>query len=98
LRTLAFSGTRQSSYSFPSLDSCNHGSWVDLQKIRQALSGKKRGDQAAPEHMRCVDQSTVSTWRATLDVMEAIDGKCEISHLSSFWPSHATEIARAYRR
>jgi hypothetical protein len=73
-------------------------SWVDMQKIRQALSGKKRGDQAALEHMRCVDQSTVSTWKAICDAMEAIDGKHSISNVSHCQPSHVAEIARAYRR
>jgi hypothetical protein len=48
--------------------------------------------------MRCVDKSTVSKWVATCDVAEAVEGKVAISQLLSFQPSHAYEIARAYRR
>jgi hypothetical protein len=75
-----------------------HCSWVDMLKIRDALSAGNRGDQAALEHMRCVDQTTVSDWKAICDVLTAIDGKHGISHVSSFQPSHAKEIARAFRK
>jgi hypothetical protein len=73
-------------------------SWADMQKIRQALSNGRRGDQKRLELMRCVDKSTVATWRASSDVLDATDGKVEISQLSHFQPSHAVEIARAFRR
>jgi hypothetical protein len=73
-------------------------SWADLQKIRQALSNGRRGDQKRLELMRCVDKSTVATWRAAIAVLDAIDGKVEIPQLSHFQPSHAVEIARAFRR
>lgn len=73
-------------------------SWVDMQKIRQALASGERGDQARLEKMRCVDQTTISTWKAACEVLEAIEGKHEISHVSSFQPSHATAIAQAMRR
>jgi hypothetical protein len=48
--------------------------------------------------MRCVDHSTVSTWRAVCDVLDAIEGKGSISNLSNFQTSHAAEIARAIRK
>lgn len=73
-------------------------SWVDMQAIRQALANGERGDQARLEHMRCVDHSTIATWKAACDVMEAIEGKCDLSHISSFQPTHAREIARAFRK
>jgi N6-adenosine-specific RNA methylase IME4 len=75
-----------------------HCSWVDMENIRQALAGKARGDQVQLERLRCVDHSTVSTWRAVCDVLEAIQGKCSISNFSHFQPSHAAEIGRAFRR
>lgn len=66
--------------------------------IRQALSGGEHGDQARLERMRCVDHSTVSRWKAVIDVLEAVDGKRALTHVSTFQPTHAVEIARAYRR
>src|SRR5579859_3435604 len=75
-----------------------HCSWVDMIKIRQALSNGSRGSQAMMERLRCVDQSTVSDWKAICDVVDAIDGKHGITHLLSFQPSHAKEVARHYRR
>jgi N6-adenosine-specific RNA methylase IME4 len=73
-------------------------SWADMQKIRLALSNRRRGDQKRLQLMRCVDKSTVATWRAAIAVLDATDGKVEISQLSHFQPSHAVAIARAFRR
>jgi N6-adenosine-specific RNA methylase IME4 len=75
-----------------------HCSWVDMQKIRQALANGERGDQARLEQMRCVDQNTVSSWQRCVDVMSATEGKVQISVLSHVQPSHAVEIARHLRR
>lgn len=75
-----------------------HCSWVDMQKIRQALASGRRGDQAHLEHMRCVDKRTVSTWKAACDVLDAVENKVQISGLSEFQPSHAYELARAFRK
>jgi hypothetical protein len=69
-----------------------------VQKIRQALSGKKRGDQAALEHMRCVEKSTVSRWKKICDALDEIDGEVEISQLSHCQPAHLEEIARRCQR
>jgi hypothetical protein len=68
-----------------------------MAKIRQALSGGKRGDQARLGHMRCVNVRTASTWKAIADVLEVADGIVSISRVEHFQPSHAAEIARAYR-
>lgn len=73
-------------------------SWVDMQKIRQALANGERGDQSQLEHMRCVDQTTVSTWQAACDLLNEIDGKYDLSHVSAFQPTHAREIVRALRK
>src|SRR5579871_758488 len=73
-------------------------SWVDMQKIREALAAGKRGDQARLEMMRCVDQTTVSTWKAACEVLDAIEGKHDICHVSHFQPSHARILARAIRK
>ena len=73
-------------------------SWVDMQKIRQALSAGARGDQKALKAMRCVDKSTVSMWQAACDLLDAVDGKVELTQLSSFQPTHAVEIARHFRK
>jgi N6-adenosine-specific RNA methylase IME4 len=75
-----------------------HCSWVDMLKIRQALAGKARGDQAWLERSRCVGHSTVSGWRSICDVLEAIDGKRRLTDVSHFQPTHAEEIGRHYRR
>jgi N6-adenosine-specific RNA methylase IME4 len=75
-----------------------HCSWVDMQKIRQALANGEHGDQARLEHMRCVDHSTVSAWKAVCDLLDAVDDKRLISNLSTFQPSHAYELARVLRR
>src|SRR5262249_13070462 len=75
-----------------------HCSWVDMSAIRLCLSAKKRGDQRALTRLRCVDKATVSSWRAVYDVLDAIEGKVEISQLSHIQPSHALELARHYRR
>jgi N6-adenosine-specific RNA methylase IME4 len=48
--------------------------------------------------MRCVDQTTVSAWKAACEVVGAIEGKYDLSHVSTFQPTHAREIARAFRR
>lgn len=73
-------------------------SWVDMQKVRASLSNGKRGDQKALEQMRCVDHSTISRWKAACDVLGAVDGKCAISHISTFQPSHAQSLAREFRK
>jgi hypothetical protein len=69
-----------------------------MQKIREALAAGERGDQARLEHMRCVDKGTVSAWKAAADFLDALDGKVGISQLSSFQPSHATEVVRAFKK
>src|SRR5262245_41924922 len=46
----------------------------------------------------CVDQSTVSTWQAALDVAAVVQEKHEISHFSHLQPSHACELARHFRK
>jgi hypothetical protein len=48
--------------------------------------------------MRCVSKSTVSDWSAISTLVDAVDGKVGISQLSSFQPSHAKVIARAFRK
>jgi hypothetical protein len=73
-------------------------SWVDMEKIRQALSCVQRGDQAQLGRLRCVQDSTVSQWRAVCGLLDALEGKVQISELCHFQPSHATEIARAFRK
>jgi hypothetical protein len=73
-------------------------SWVDMEKIRQALSAGERGDQKALQRMRCVDTSTVSRWKAACEMMDTVEGKVAISQLSHFQPSHATELARHFRK
>jgi hypothetical protein len=60
-------------------------------KATDTLPRGRRGDQKAMEMMRCVDKSTVSDWRATCDLVEAVEGKVVISQLSHFQPSHATD-------
>jgi hypothetical protein len=73
-------------------------SWVDMQKIREALAAGERGDQTRLERMRCVKHSTVSEWKAACSLMDAVEGKCRISDISSFQPSHAAAIVRAFRK
>jgi N6-adenosine-specific RNA methylase IME4 len=75
-----------------------HCSWVDMLQIRQALVAGERGTQSQLEHMRCVDQTTVSTWKAVCDLLGAVEGKHDLSHVSHFQPTHAREIARAFRK
>jgi DNA modification methylase len=74
-----------------------HCSWVDMLKIREALSAAERGGAAGLAHMRCVKDSTVSQWRSACTVVDVLEGKVQISELSHFQPSHATEIATAFR-
>jgi N6-adenosine-specific RNA methylase IME4 len=66
-------------------------------QVHTLLANGKRGDQAALERMRCVRQNTVSDWRATCDVVDAV-GKHRISDVCHVQPSHAVEIARHFRR
>ncbi len=73
-------------------------SWVDMQKVRASLSGGKRGDQKALTEMRCVDKRTVSHWQATVDVIDALDGRVSLERLSVFQPTHASCLARAFRK
>lgn len=73
-------------------------SWVDMQRIREALAAGARGDQKRLEHMRCVDHATVSAWKAVCDLMNALEGKCLISNKERFQPSHAAELARHFRK
>jgi hypothetical protein len=75
-----------------------HCSWVDMMKIRQMLAGKKRGDQKALTGMRCIGASTVSTWRAACDVVDAVEKKVQLNELSHFQPTHAVEIAKSFRK
>jgi hypothetical protein len=73
-------------------------SWADLARIRRVLAADRRGDQKRLVQMRCVQPSTVSQWKAACDVIEAVEGKVQISELSAFQPSHGVEVARAFRR
>jgi ActR/RegA family two-component response regulator len=60
---------------------------------------KQGGDQARLEQMRCVDHSTVSQWRRICDVVEVIKkGNVGYPTFEHFQPSHADEIARAFRK
>jgi hypothetical protein len=47
--------------------------------------------------MRCVDQRTVSTWKTAVEVIDALQRKCNLCHVENFQPTHAREIARAFR-
>ena len=73
-------------------------SWVDMQKVRASLSNGKRGDQKHLEQLRCVDKTTVSTWKATADLMDLLDGIVDLSQLSSFQPTHARFLTRHLRK
>src|SRR5690348_93995 len=78
-------------------------SWVDMQKVRASLSGGKRGDQKSLEKTRCVDQSTISTWKSICDVLSALSNSnkhdiCHVENLKSFQPCHARCLARAFRK
>lgn len=75
-----------------------HCSWVDMLKIRQSLNGGKRGTQKLLEKIRCIDKSTVSTWKTILGVVEAVGDKVSISKLTECQPSHIGEIGRHCRR
>jgi N6-adenosine-specific RNA methylase IME4 len=69
-----------------------------MQKLRAALSGGERGDQAALTQMKCVDKSTVSEWQAIADLMCAMEDKVGLNQLSEFQPTHAKHLARHLRR
>jgi hypothetical protein len=69
-----------------------------MRGIRQALSGNGRGSQKHLEKLRCVDQSTVSHWKAICELLDALDGKHDLNHLSHVQPTHVLEVARALRR
>jgi N6-adenosine-specific RNA methylase IME4 len=73
-------------------------SWVDMLKIRDDLSLAERGDQKRLERMRCVSHSTVSSWKLVCDLLSVLDGKCYLSNISHFQPTHAREIARVFRK
>jgi hypothetical protein len=53
-----------------------------MQRIRAALSTEQRGDQSRLALMRCVNGSTVSQWRTACRVLDAVEGKVQISELS----------------
>jgi N6-adenosine-specific RNA methylase IME4 len=73
-------------------------SWAEMQRIRAMLADGERGTQAALERLRCVSPATVSKWKATCDVLQAIDGIVSISKLVKCQPSHAAVIGSAFRR
>lgn len=73
-------------------------SWVDALKIYRDLSGAGPGGPAHLKRLRCVDKGTISRWKATCDVIGAVEGQVAISQLEHCQPSHAVEIARAFRR
>jgi len=70
-----------------------------MQRLRSALSADRRGDQAALAKMLgCVDNTTISGWKAVSDLMDIVDDKVGISQLSTFQPSHAVLLARHLRK
>lgn len=73
-------------------------SWVDMLKVRESLSVDERGNQTALTNMRCVSKATVSDWKATCDVLDAMDEKVHLSELLVFQPTHARELARHMRK
>lgn len=72
-------------------------SWVDLLKWKPALCGG-RGEQARVQKARCITKAAVNADKAACDLLDALDGKVQISVLSEFQPSHATELTRAIRK
>ena len=73
-------------------------SWVDMQKVRASLSGKKRGDQKAYGDMTCISKQCISERKAVVDVMGVLEQKVRICVLEHFQPSHARHLARAFRK
>lgn len=73
-------------------------SWVDMNKIREALSSVEHGDGSRLAHMRCVENSTVSTWKTVIGLLSSIDGKIQLTKYSHFQPTHGYEIARSFKK
>ena len=67
-------------------------SWRDIRRIKHILenAGRLKGQMAALTN--CADKSTVSTWRKSIAVLDAVDlSQLSLEHTQ---PSHAREIAR----
>lgn len=65
-------------------------SLADLRKIQRILTQKEKLKGQYDALIRCVDKSTVSTWRKAIDVMNTVD----LSQLEHIQPTHMREIAR----
>lgn len=71
-------------------------SWVEMLRRRRQLEAAQEGKDVA--ELRCVDKSAISQWTRSIDIIKAVEGSVEISQLCHFQPSHATEIARHFRK
>lgn len=65
-------------------------SWRDIRRIKHILANQEqlKGEMAALSN--CVEKNTLSSWRRSIEVMDATS-ECTYVHLQ---PSHAREIAR----
>lgn len=74
-------------------------SWRDMEAVRQLLAAAEKGDGAIYKMKQCLDPSSVDRWRAAFDVVGVLEesGSLYNDH-EHFQPSHATVIARAFRR
>jgi hypothetical protein len=70
-----------------------------MQRIhRDVLPALERGDGKKYAQLRCVEPGTIAKWKASSEVMSAIDGTVDIDTLEHFQPSHAETLARAFRK
>ena len=66
---------------------------------QQVLPAVEQGQGHRYAQVRCVNPSTVTTWRNSSLVMEVLDEKeIEISQFEQFQPSHADFIGRHFRK
>ncbi len=75
-------------------------SWKEMQRLhREVLPAIDRGDGERYAAIRCVQPSTVSTWKRASSVMTVLEqNNIELNQFSSFQPTHANAIARHFRK
>jgi N6-adenosine-specific RNA methylase IME4 len=73
-------------------------SWREMDEVRQLLAVTEKGDGTLYKIKRCFNKSNVRNWRMALAAADAAEESgCRYRHLEHFQPSHAVEIASAFR-
>ena len=74
-------------------------SWIEMNRLaKEVLPAMERGKGQLYAQLRCVAPNTVSDWKRESEVLHVLeDNDIRVREFEHFQPTHAREIARAFR-